>query len=182
MNKESFKFLRLIFVIASLTPLFLMWAIKGSPIISNETMILGCAGIIILSNGAIFLRWWIAVKENQVMEAIVESSTDHTEHLVVYLLAVFLAIYSSSISSLREFLATLFALSLIVILFWFSRLHYLNLIFALIGYKTFTVTRRHPDSNFNKTTKVVVLSKRDQINPNEKIICYRLSHDFWIEK
>jgi hypothetical protein len=182
MKREPFKFLRLIFVIATLTPLFVMWTIKGSAVIPNSILILSSAAIIIISNGIIFFRWHIAIKQKQIVEAIVQKSTDHTEHLVVYLLAVFLAIYSSTTGTMREVFATLFAVALIILLFWFSRLHYLNLVFATMGYKTFTVTRKHPDNNFNKTTKVVVLSKRDQINPEEKITCYRLSHDLWIEK
>ena len=181
-KSEPFRFLRLIFVVASLSPLFIIWGLKGFKQIPDRFLLPVIVLVLILSNGLVLYRWAIVKKQSLTVQAQVQDATDHREHLVVYLLAVLLAMFGASATGMRELSALFFALFLIVILFWYSNLHYLNVAFALFGYKTFTVTRKVDDNNTVSALKVVVLTKRSWIEDGESIICYRLSHDIWIEK
>lgn len=182
MRTEPFRFLRFIFVIATLTPLFILWSLKGVKGIPDIVLWTLTLSIVALSNGIVFLRWQSAKRQNLLVQSKVIEATDHREHLVVYLLAVLLAMYGISAESFRELSGVIFILLLIILLFWFSNLHYLNIVFAIFGYKTFTVTRKHEDSSERSTSKVVVLTKRAWIEAGDLITCYRLSHDIWIEK
>ena len=181
-KSEPFRFLRLIFVIASLSPLFIIWGLKGFKQIPDYFLVPAVILVLILSNGIVLYRWAIVKKQNLTVQAQVQDATDHREHLVVYLLAVLLAMFGANAADMRELSALFFALFLIVILFWYSNLHYLNVAFALFGFKTFTATRKVEGNNSISTLKVVVLTRRSWIEDGESIICYRLSHDIWVEK
>ncbi|MFP3637101.1 hypothetical protein, partial [Bacillus sp. SIMBA_033] len=62
-----------------------------------------------------------------------------------------LAMYGASVGSIRELIAVILAFVLVVMLFWFSNLHYLNVFFAILGYRTFTVVRRVSDGSGRKS-------------------------------
>lgn len=182
MRREPLRVLRLLFVIASFTPLVLLWGIRGAKDIPDSTIWWWVAGLTVVPNLAIFVRWHVVRKENLTAQAEVLEATDHREHLVIYLLAVFLAMYGFGIGSVREGLSVVLALALVVLLFWYANLHYLNLAFALLGYRTFTVTRRVSDGTARRSSRLVLLTKRDCVEPGEFIRCYQLSHDLWVEK
>jgi len=182
MNNSPFRFLRLIFVVASLSPVFILWGIKGSKVLPDSALLLIVFLLVSIPNGILILRWISVRKQNLIVQTKVLEATDHREHLVVYLLAVLLAIFGASLESTRDLIALAFTAILVTLLFWYSNLHYLNLIFALLGYKTFTVKRLIEKSGKQETSQVVVLTKRDWIQSDEIITCLRLSHNTWIEK
>ena len=182
MQRQPQRILRLLFVIASFTPLVLLWGIRGAKDIPDSTICFWVAGLTVIPNLAIFLRWYIVRRENITAQADILNATDHREHLVIYLLAVFLAMYGFGIGSIREGVSVILALALVVLLFWYANLHYLNLVFAFLGYRTFTVTRRVSNGVTRRSSKIVLLSRRDCVESGDVINCYQLSHDLWVEK
>ncbi|MFP3801165.1 hypothetical protein [Paraburkholderia sp. SIMBA_027] len=181
MKREPLRFLRLLFVIASFSPLVIIWGVRGVPLLSEVSVWISVAVLVIVPNGVVWLRWYIVKQQKLTAQAEVQQATDHREHLVVYLLAVLLAMYGASVGSIRELIAVILAFVLVVMLFWFSNLHYLNVFFAILGYRTFTVVRRVSDGSGRKSSTIVLLTKRDCIEAGDLVICYRLSHDVFID-
>jgi hypothetical protein len=60
-------------------------------------------------------------------------------------------------------------------------MHYMNLLFAIQGYRVFTVTPNPADTVGGKAP-FVVLTRRICLNEGEKIEAYRLSDTVFIEK
>ena len=100
---------------------------------------------------------------------------------MVYLIATLLPFYTADLESYREFGATVLALAFILFLFWHLNMHYMNLLFALQGYRVFTVT---PDSQdvHGGNAPFVILAKRTALVEGQKINAYRLSNTVFIEK
>jgi hypothetical protein len=81
----------------------------------------------------------------------------------------------------REFAATVVALIFILFLFWHLNMHYMNLLFALCGYRVFTVTP-HAGNRHSSVASFVLLTKRVVLVEGEQLETYRLSDSVFIEK
>lgn len=180
--KEQFRILRLMFVIGSFAPLFILWAIRGIKEVPDLYMWAVCGFFALVPNLIVLWRWRIVKAKNIVDRADVIGATDHREHMVVYLLAMLLPLYDANMNSLREVLAVGIALSVVIVMFWFANLHYLNIFFALFGFRVFTVTRRINDRSGRKTDVIAFLTRRQCVEEGDELIGYRLSHSLWLEK
>ena len=87
-----------------------------------------------------------AKRDDDVRHLTIGASEDHRYHLLAYLFAILLPFYRQDINSWRDLSAFIAALVFIVFLFWHLNLHYMNLIFALLGYRIFNV---HPLEDAN---------------------------------
>ena len=92
-----------------------------------------------------------------------------------------LPFYTVNLRDCREFAATLLALLFILFLFWHLNLHYMNLLFAIKGYRVFTVTP-DPTDRIGSPAPFVILTKRIALPEREQIKAYRLSDTVFIEK
>ena len=92
-----------------------------------------------------------------------------------------LPFYTVALSDNREFAATAVALIFILFLFWHLNMHYMNIIFAVKGYRVFTITPNPTDALSSKT-RFVILTRRASLSEGEKIEAYRLSDTVFIEK
>ena len=74
----------------------------------------------------------------------------------------------------------------VLLLFWHMRLHYMNLYFALRGYRIFTVEVELSTTVNNRArntlTTYAVLSKRNHIPEHEPLTGIRLGGDVLIDK
>ncbi len=64
-NSVNFKFMRLLMVIGSFSPLFILITVRGSEIINNYLLILICLIIIIVPNIVLLMRIHIIRKNSQ---------------------------------------------------------------------------------------------------------------------
>lgn len=178
---EGLKTARLLMVMSSISPLFILWAIRGNSLIPDRYFIGVCALMVLLPNAVLWLRVRIAKRNNDRREVTVGTADDHRDHILVYLFAMLLPFYSEDISTPRDLAATIAALSFIVFLFWHLNLHYMNLAFAILGYRVFTV--HSPDDGNPLTGKVrhAVITRRAILSPNEKLTTYRLSDTVYLE-
>ncbi len=178
---QGLRVARLLMVISSLSPLFFLWAIRGSPSIPDFYWIPGCIAFIVIPNLTLLLRWRIAQKRNDHRTVVVSSARDQGEHLLVYLFAMLLPLYTSNLASERELLAVAAAFFFIVFLFWHLNLHYMNVAFAIFGYRVYTISMatRSPAPPIT----IILLSKRaDSPRPNDTIATLRLSDTVFIER
>jgi hypothetical protein len=167
-------------VVSSLAPLFLLWAIRGAPPISDCYWTTTCLVFAIVPNLALLLRR-AAQRSNDHRIIVVASARDQSDHLLVYLFAMLLPLYSVNLGNERELLAVAAAFVFIVFLFWHMNLHYTNIVFAALGYRVYTIEMagRHGAPG----NSVILLSKRTAPPPTEASIDgLRISDTVFVEK
>ena len=77
--------------------------------------------------------------------------------------------------------AVLVALAFIVFLFWHLNLHYMNVLFAVLGYRVFSVLP--PAGNpLSGRGGLVVITRRPVLSSGERITAYRLSDTVYFER
>jgi hypothetical protein len=179
--KEGLQVLRLIMVLSSMSPLFILWAVRGTGPVPDQYFLPVCIGMAALPTLLLCLRIQTAQRANDCQVKTVHRADDHRDRILVYLFAMLLPFYSVKLNDWREFSATTVALIFIIFLFWHLNMHYMNLIFAARGYRVFTVT---PDPHDPVGSKVpfVVLTKRSALPDGTKLETYRLSDTVFIEK
>lgn len=177
---QGLPFARMLMVVSSLSPLFLLWALRGAPPVPDCYWIGGCLAMALLPNLALLWRWRIAKRRNDHRAIVVENARDQSDHLLVYLFAMLLPLYSVNLVNIREIAAVVAAFVFIVFLFWHMNLHYMNLIFAVLNYRVYTVQMSVTGTTHVST--VVLLSKR--LNPPAagQITGLRLSDTVYVEK
>lgn len=181
-QKQGLRFARLLMVLSSFSPLFILWAIRGNTLIPAPYFIGACALIVFLPNLCLWLRIRIAKKNKDKRKITVGLADDHRDHILVYLFAMLLPFYSEDLGTLRELAATLAALAFIVFLFWHLNLHYMNLAFAIYGYRVFTV---HPPADGNSLTgkmPLAVITRRVSLSAGDEVTAFRLSDTVYLEE
>ena len=81
----------------------------------------------------------------------------------------------------RDVAAVLGALAFIVFLFWHVNLHYMNLLFAAVGYRVFTLFPPADSNPLTGRTSQVLITRRAALVPGERVIAYRLSDTVYFE-
>jgi hypothetical protein len=180
-KQEGLKSARLIMVLSSISPLFILWAVRGSKLIPNRYFVAACCVMVILPNSFLFLKLWTAKRHKDRREIIVGKAEDHRDHLLVYLFAMLLPFYTTSLADWREFSATLVAVCFIVFLFWNLNLHYMNVLFAVLGYRVFTIYPPQDDNPLSGKESLVLITRRATIFMGQRIIPYRLSNSVYWE-
>ena len=180
-NHEGLKSARFIMVLSSISPLFILWAVRGSKLIPNAYFVGACVLLVIFPNAFLFLRRWAAKNQNDTREIVIGKAEDHRDHLLVYLFAMLLPFYTTSLADWREFSATLVAVCFIIFLFWNLNLHYMNVLFAAMGYRIFTVYPPEDKNPLSGKQSIVVITRRATMFPGQRIVPYRLSNSVYWE-
>jgi hypothetical protein len=181
---SGLRLARLLMVVGSLSPLFILWAIRGTRVVPDTWWASFCVACVVIPNLVLYLRWRIANKRNDHRVVIARSARDQSEHLLVYLFAMLIPLFGVDLGSSRDVLAVLAAFAFVVFIFWHMNLHYMNILFALFGYRVFTVEAATSATagEDSPTRTVVVLSKRALITPLAHIDAIRLSDTVLVEK
>ena len=179
--KEGLGLTRMFMVLSSLAPLFLLMAIRGNGLIPETYFVTGCVAFAVLPT--LVLLWRVRSAKRNKDEALLTAgkTEDHRSHLLVYLFATLLPFYREEICTARDMTAMCFALVLIVYVFWHLKLHYMNLLFSLFGYRVFTVSPPDDGNPHTRRTNFVVLTKREQMTEGSELTAYRLSDDVFLE-
>lgn len=180
-RQEGLRVARLLMVLSSISPLFILWAIRGNPLIPDPWFTSLCGLMVVVPNVFLWLRIHRAKTVDDKRELVVGKADDHRDHLLVYLFAMLLPFYSPEIASWRDLGATVIALCFIVFLFWHLNLHYMNLIFAIFTFRIFTVYPPADGNPFTGKTTYVLITKRVCLAPGERIVAYRLSNTVYME-
>lgn len=180
-QREGLKAARLLMVLSSISPLFILWAIRGTDLIPDFYFILFCAAMVLLPNGFLGLRIWTAKRLRETREITVGKAEDHRDHLLVYLFAMLLPFYEAVIGTWRDFIAVLAAIGFIVFLFFHLNLHYMNLLFAVFRYRVFTVYPPEDHNPLTSKASQVLITRRKAMLPGEKLVAYRLSDTVYVE-
>jgi hypothetical protein len=181
-HDEGGKAARLMMVLGGASPLFILWAIRGSKIVPNCYFLSFCAVMVIFPNVFLWLRIRTAQRLQVTRELTVGSAEDHRDHLLVYLFAMLLPLYSIDTGTWRDLAALVAAFSFVVFLFWHLNLHYMNIVFAIRGYRVFTISPPNDGNPFSGMMSQVLITRRDGLLPGDHIVAYRLSDTVYFEE
>ena len=179
---EGLSLARLLMVLSSLAPLFVLMAIRGNSLIPEGYFTGACVSLATLPS--VFLWWRVrtARREDDVRALTTGPTEDHRGHVLVYLFATLLPFYREEIGSCRDLLAMCVALGLIVFLFWRLNLHYMNVFFAVAGYQVFTVSPPDDGNLHTGRESFVLITRRRQLQEAQRVNAYRLSNTVYLEK
>jgi hypothetical protein len=136
--------------------------------------------MVAIPNFTLAARLWIAKRRGDRKELTIGEADDNRDHLLVYLFAMVLPLFDLNVHEPREACAMVAALVFIVFLFWHLNLHYMNLVFALFGYRVYTVQPPVVGDGISGDSPFVVLTKRTVLRKGSKINPVRISNGvFW---
>jgi hypothetical protein len=175
---EGPGFARFILVWSSLSPVFVLWAVRGVNKIPDEIWIPVCTGLFVVPNLLLWLFLKVSRKRNNDKTINVQSARDQREHLLTYLFAMLVPLFDANLGGYRDLAAVGLALLFIIFLFWYMRLHYMNIFFALRGYRIYTVEATigttPADRDRERHVTYAVLSKRHHLPVGENFTGWRL--------
>lgn len=180
-NNEGLKVARLLMVLSSISPLFILWAIRGNKLIPDSYFIGICSLLVIVPNLFLWFRLRTARILEDKRELTVGRADDHRDHLLVYLFAMLLPFYSEDLGSWRNLSSSLAAIGFIVFLFWHLNLHYMNLFFAAFGYRVFTIYPPDIENPHSGKIGLALITKRLSISQGDRVTAYRLSNTVYLE-
>jgi hypothetical protein len=173
------RFVRIAMVLSSLGPLFLLWAVRGSELVPDRILIPVAVLAIALPHLVLVLRMYVVKRRADRYELHVESAEDHRHDVLVYLFTILLPFYAIDTTSWRDVVALLSAVGFIAVLFLHLNLNYMNILFALTGYKIFTVQASRSNERPSNVRTRVLISRRETLE-TERIVAFRLSDTvFW---
>ena len=177
---------RFLLIWSSLSPVFLLWALRGTTAIPDKIFVPGCLGLFLVPLVALWLLWKRNVATGNVRTIEVRATQDPKDHLLTYLFAMLIPLWQGSLGTTRDIYATLFALTLVLFIFWHMGLHYMNLVFAIGGYRVYTVLAGDAgggDGDNHKLLTYAVISKRSDIPAGGAALTgYRLGGNVLVDK
>ena len=168
-------------VLSGFSPLFILWAIRGCSLIPDRYLVPLCLVMVVAPNVFLWLRIYAAKELKERRDLAVGRAEDHRDHLLVYLFAMLLPLYAADLSTWRALAAALAALVFVVFLFWHLNLHYMNLLFAIKGYRVFTLYPADHGSPLSGRESLVLITRRVGVSAGEHLIAYRLSDTVYFE-
>jgi hypothetical protein len=180
-DNEGLRSARLLMVLSSISPLFVLLAIRGNSLVPDRYFVGFCVLMIIVPNASLWMRVRTARRDDDKRVLSVGTADDHRDHLLVYLFSMLLPFYSEDLGTWRALCATTVALGFIVFLFWHLNLHYMNLFFALRGFRVFTVYPPADDNPLSGKTRRALITRRVTLTPRDQIVAYRLSDTVYLE-
>ena len=166
--------------LSGISPLFILWAIRGNSLIPDVSFACFCLLMALLPNAFLWLRIGTAKWNNDRCEITVGAAEDNSNRITICLWLLVM-LFITDFDNFRELAATFVALSFIVFLFWRLNLHHMNLVFSMLGYRVFTI---YPPDDGNPITgraQCTVITRRVMIDLNQTIIPYRLFDGVYLD-
>jgi hypothetical protein len=173
--KEGLLTARLLLVLSSLSPAFLLWAVRGVKDVPDAIWVTICMVMLIVPNLFLYLmmRRTRQVRNSKTIQ--IKGARDQREHLLVYLFAMLVPLYDVNLEGYRSIAALSLAFAFIVFIFWHMKLHYMNVFLAMFGYQIFTVETEEPLSGDSPAvTTYAVITRRSSIDSGRPLTGYRL--------
>lgn len=172
--------MKLIFVIACMSPLFILMAIKGVGIVPWEIYFPVFLGLSVLPNAILILRIMVAAKQNDRKQIQVDQYTDNREHLLTYIFAMLIPIFQTSAATEADLYALLCTFIFVMYIFLHMELYYMNFFFAFFGYRVLSIKPDPASGAFSVSH--VLITKRTSFPPNQILTPLRLTDFLLFEK
>ena len=184
--KEGLGVVRFFLVWSSLSPVFLLWAIRGVENIPDGCWVPICLSLFALPNILMVVFFWCAKIQENEKTVTIHSSKDQREHMLTYLFAMLIPLFDANLGGYRDLISVFVALIFVIFLFWHMRLHYMNLFFAIFQYRIFTVEAVSGTRQNGYTSKrfetYAVLSKRHNLSVGESLTGWRLGGNVLVDQ
>ncbi len=180
--KEGLPVARLLMVLSSLAPLFILWAIRGNKIIPDTYFIGICMLMAIIPTTVLFWRIYVATKDREIRELPIGEFEDNRGHVFLYLFTILLPFYSEESASYRDLAAMIVALAFIVFIFWRFNLYYMNIIFAVLKYQIFMVSLPRDYNIHSGKENIILITHHRYLRANDRLHVYRLSNTVYLER
>jgi hypothetical protein len=178
--KNDLTFFRGMMILASLSPVFLVWAIVGMDKISDWYFISSCVLAVAIPHLIIFRMISVALKTRTEKQITIETAKDAKEHLLTYFMPLVLPVMAVTFSTWRGFAATLFLFSIMAFASWHLRVFYINVFFALFGYRIFKITQ--PENPLSHSIdERILISKRTQLDKGTVLSAVNLGGNVYYE-
>lgn len=180
---DGLALIRLVLVISSLSPVFVLWAIRGVNVMRDLYWIPLCLTLFLVPN----LLLWLFVRRARVVgnkkTVNLHTPEDHRDSLLTYLFAMLLPLYDANLDGWRDMVALLTAFAFVCFIFWHMRLHYMNIFFAVLGYRIFTANAENGTTGTDQLarTPYVIITKRYHLGREIVVTGYRLGADVLLE-
>jgi len=183
--EEGLGGVRFLLVWSSLSPVFLLWAIRGVEAIPDKVWVPACIAIFLLPTILLWMFFRRAKQQKNYKTITIHSAKDQREHLLTYLFAMLIPLFDANLGGYRDLLAIFMALLFVLFLFWHMRLHYMNLFFAMCGYRIFTVEAVSGTQAAGGRPRLVtyaVLSKRHHLESGASLKGWRLGGNVLVDQ
>lgn len=172
MQKEGLPFIRIMFMLSCLAPLFILTMVRGisGKICSDKILIIIGSILVLIPTFFVVLRIFIAKKRNDRLAINVIEVTQNKEYVFTYFFTVLLPLYGITLSTPREFTAYIAAIFLIFLILFRLNLYYTNIFFVIFKYNVYII----------KPLNRIILSKRE-LTTGMAINPLRLSNTVFID-
>jgi len=167
-GRESY-WRRLMLVMSSMSPLFLLWAIRGTCLIDNWSFVGICLALFTVSNVYILFIVLYGKRSGTHRRITVETADDRRHDIISYLFAMMLPFYTVDLDTWRNLAASVAAFLIVVVLFTSLNLHYMNLWVALFGYHSFQVTTPKIEGQNQAIPAYMVITKRSVLRHRTEV-------------
>lgn len=137
--------------------------------------------MVLAPNAFLWFRIRTAKKNHDKRELAVSIVEDNREHLLVYLFAMLLPFYADNLATWRTLAAALAGLGFVVFMFWHLNLHYMNILFALFGYRVFSLYPAADGNPLSGRSNYVLITPRVSVAAGDRITAYRISDTVYFE-
>lgn len=173
-TNEGLPLVKFMMLLSSMAPLFLLVGIRGMDnVVCDKLLWISISLLLFIPFVIVKLRIYFSVKSNDVFVLDITDTRNNKEYLFTYLFTVLLPLYSVTISSNREFFAIIFAICFVIFVLWNMNLHFVNILFAIQGYRVYTIESF--DSAILLTTRPTLPKKINELK------VHRLSNSVFIE-
>ena len=180
-NHEGLGWARLFMTLSSLSPLFILWAIRGQKLIPDIWFVPACLLMALLPTLCLLVRIYIAKKGNDKWDITIGSAENHKTHVLSYLFAILLPFYREELETYRDLFAMLAALAFIVFLFLYLNLYYLNILFPIFQYQAFIIWPPEDDNPYTGKEPFTLITSRYYLISGDRLKGYRLSNTVYLE-
>lgn len=171
--KEDLTVFRGMLILASMSPVFLVWAILGMDKIPDRYFISACLLLVFVPHFFLLDRIRIALKNKTEKRITIETAKDSKENLLTYFFPLVLPLMAVSFSTWRGFSATIFLFLLMAFASWHLRVFYINIFFAVFGYRIFKITQS-PSKLTNSSDDRILITKHQKLVKGESVIAVNL--------
>lgn len=173
-TNDGLPLVKFMMLLSSMAPLFLLVGIRGlDAVVADKHLWIAVACLVLIPYLVLRLRMYLSIKSNDTFVLDVTDVKNNKEYLFTYLFTVLLPLYSVTISNNREFGAMMFAICFVIFVLWNMNLHFVNILFAFMGYRVFTIESF--DSAILLTTRTTIPKDLKELK------VHRLSNTVFIE-
>ncbi|MYD85841.1 MAG: hypothetical protein F4023_11870 [Acidobacteria bacterium] len=173
--------MRLLFVLSSFAPLFVLWAVKGTSLVPDKYFVPLCIVLVLVPTWVLWRRIRVAREGPDQYELTLGPPRDQSQYLIGYLFAILLPFYRQHLESWRDLSALVLAVAFIVFLFWNLKLYHLNIVFRAAGYSIYAIGPRNDQDDLGRGGDWILLTRRKAVHMGCKVTAHRITDTMFID-